>query len=65
MAGTTKAKHVKMPLLILGMSVNVVILEDAKGKEVTALAPTDAVIAPDTEVKLAEFNDTYYVFQNQ
>ena len=60
-----KAKHVKMPLLILGMSVNVVIIEDAKGNEVTALAPTDAIIAEGSEVKLAEFNGTNYVFQNQ
>ncbi len=60
-----KAKHIRMPLLILGMSVNIVILEDSKGKEITALAPSDAVIEEGNEVKLAEFNDTYYVFQNQ
>lgn len=60
-----KAKHVRMPLLILGMSVNVVLLEDAKGNEITALAPADAVIAEGSEVKLAEFNGTNYVFKEE
>ena len=60
-----KAKHVRMPLLILGMNVNVVIMEDDKGNEVTALAPSEAVVAEGSEVRLAEFNGTNYIFSEE
>ena len=60
-----KAKHIQLPLIILGMSVNVVVIEDAKGAETIALAPLGAVVAEGSEVKLAEFHGTNYIFSEE
>ena len=82
---TVKAKEIKivhMPLLILGISVNIVLLtveeetlesdEQGEGeekpkkkkkapREITAFAPSSFSATNGSEVKLAKFNNTYYV----
>jgi len=56
-----KFKNVRLPLLILGMDVNIADFIDAGGNEVIALAPNGISIPAGTKVKYAEFCGANYI----